>query len=498
MKKSIALILVILQVLCVLVACDSGKKPADTSDPTVTTAPGEQGGEDTVDTSKLSEAERRALVDDELPDDQNFGDRDFIIVTLDAQKAYYLAEEQTGDSMNDAIYDRNTTVETDYGVKIRTLTYADRHSCRAAIQQAMTSGDTEMFDLVSYHVSDNGATAVAGLYQNWHEIPYVNFEKPWWGDSNTEDLTVNGKAYLALGDMSITSVDSSYCLLLNKKLASDANLGDLYQVVRDGKWTIEKIAEICEQVYQDTNANGIKDLEDVFGMTSTTGNAVVAYQWAFDNPIIKKDESGVPQFVINIEKYADIVTEIVELYNTGIGVFSNAVGSQDYYTLFNNGQALLVCANLANMPLTADVIEFDMGVLPYPKWDEDQKEYLTMVGGHADAMGVSIIENEEETAIIGLITEAMCAESYKQIYPVYYDKMLKNRYADMPDDAEMIDIVVDGRVFDIGFIYDNWKGAGFWMQTLVQTNNTNFASYYASNWGAVENYYKQVLALFED
>ena len=53
--------------------------------------------------------------------------------------------------------------------------YVDRHACRAAIEQCVTSGDVEAFDLVAYHMVDNAANAVAGHYLNWHEIPYVDF-----------------------------------------------------------------------------------------------------------------------------------------------------------------------------------------------------------------------------------------------------------------------------------------------------------------------------------
>jgi len=55
---------------------------------------------------------------------------------------------------------------------------------------------------------------------------------------------------------------------------------------------------------------------------------------------------------------------------------------------------------------------------------------------------------------------------------------------------------VDGRLFDLGYVYDNWQGAGFWMETLVRAGNTNVTSYYESRWGGVENYYNTVLDIF--
>jgi len=501
MKRNLALILAALQLAFMLAACDGGKTPAETTGSSDTTASGAQNTDVPVDTSDLSEAEKRALVDDELPDGVDLDGRKFVIVTMDTTKEYYIAEDQTGVALNDAIYDRNNTVELDYGVEIDTLTYSGSAATRAAVEQLITAGDTEAFDVVSYHLVANSATAVAGWYHNWYDVPYVDFEKPWWADSNINDLTINGKSFVALGDMNITSIRNIWCYVLNKKIAADADVGDLYQLVRDGKWTIGKVEELAATVSNDVNADGVKDMGDIFGLTSyATGSAMNTYLWAFDNPIIQKDAAGEPQFTLNTDKFPDIVTTIVELYNNGTGVWSAlAPDTTSHKTVFQNGNAMLMTGQFFDVVDMSGAANFDVGILPFPKFDEEQTNYYTMVDGGADSMGISKIESDEELETIGLIIEAMCAESYKQIYPVYYDTMLKNRYADMPDDAEMMDIIVDSRVYDVGYIYDNWKAAGFWMQNLVRANNTNTASYYASNWSTAEQYYTdQVLALFED
>jgi len=493
--RSAALLLAVLQLVFVLAACNTDTNtPADTTASPVTgetTAP--------VETEEPTEAEKRAMVDDELPDGLDFGGRDFTIITLDGRLELYDADAQTGVTLNDAIYARNNTVESDYGVKIGTITYPDFYACRAAVNQALTSGDTEMFDLVSYHMVDNGSNAIAGHYLDWYEVPYVDFEKPWWSDSNIEDLTVNGKCFIAIGDVNITSIRNTWCYILNKEMARDAGVGDLYQLVRDKKWTIDKVREIAETVYRDVNADGQQNLGDTFGLGSYVGSGLNAYLWAFDNPIIKKDESGTPQFVLNTDKFPDIVTTVVELYTSAKGVYAcTGNDSTSYHEAFVNGQILMVTGGFMNLTNELAVAEFECGVLPYPLFDENQTEYYTMVDGGGDSMGISKIESPEDVEFIGLITEALCAESYKQIYPVYYDSMLKNRYADMPDDAEMMDILVNGRVYDLGYIYDNFMGASFWMQTLARERNTNVSSYYASNWPKAKAHYTRVLRLFED
>jgi len=498
MKKVLAIILAALQLCFVLAACSNSNAPADT-DP-VAESDSKKADETTAapETEPLTEAEKRALVDDELPDDKTFGGREYTVLTTKSREKLYVVEEQTGVTLDDAIYDRNITVENDYQVKIKDFLLADRHACRAAIQQACSSGDTEAFDLVSYHMVDNSANAVAGLYLNWHDIPYIDFEKPWWSDSNLEDLTINDKCFIALGDVVISAVRGTWCYLVNKDMAKDAGVEDLYQLARDGKWTLDKAGEIIDQVYRDTNANGSPDLGDTFGIAAYIGSPMNTYLWACDNPIIHKDDQGTPQYTLYTDKLPDIVAKVVEMHSVKPGAYKcSGADTTSHQKLFESGGSLFLNGTLYDMILRSSVSDFSCGLIPYPKFDEAQTEYYTMIDGGADSMGVALIESGEDVAFIGLITEALCAESYKQVYPVFYDSMLKGRYADMPEDAEMIDIIVNGRVFDIGYIYDNWFGAGFWMQNLVSAGNTNVASYYESRWSSVEDYYDTVLDIFE-
>jgi len=354
-----------------------------------------------------------------------------------------------------------------------------------------------VFDLISYHMVDNGANAVAGHYLNWYEVPYVDFEKPWWPDTNMEDLTINDKCFIAIGDVVLGSIRNTYCYTYNKQMAKDAGVEDLYQLVRDGKWTLDKVGEIVDQVYVDVNANGYSDVGDTFGMAAYLGSNMNTYLWSSDNPIIRKDEQGNPQYTYYSDKLPDMLSKIVDLHTVKPGsYYCSHSDTTSHDAVFDSGKSLFITGTLNTLMSKSANCEFDCGVVPYPKFDENQKEYRTMIDGGADSMGISKIESEDEIAFIGLITEALCAESYKQVYPTLYDSMLKGRYSDMPEDAEMIDIVVDGRIFDIGYIYDNWQGAGLWLEALVRAGNTNITSYYESRWGGVENYYNTVLDIF--
>ena len=83
--------------------------------------------------------------------------------------------------------------------------------------------------------------------------------------------------------------------------------------------------------------------------------------------------------------------------------------------------------------------------------------------------------------------------------PAYYETALKTKYTRDDESIAMIDMIVDSRVFDLGYVYDAWNGASFIFQTLISANNPAFESYWASNEKKITAYYNdKVIAFFEN
>lgn len=58
-----------------------------------------------------------------------------------------------------------------------------------------------------------------------------------------------------------------------KRWPRNIRLKTSYHLVREGKWTFDKMNELCAGIYQDLNGNQIIDAEDAFGM------ALNSYSW---------------------------------------------------------------------------------------------------------------------------------------------------------------------------------------------------------------------------
>ena len=119
-----------------------------------------------------------------------------------------------------------------------------------------------------------------------------------------------------------------------------------------------------------------------------------------------------------------------------------------------------------------------------------QKNYVSSVPGAADLQSVPISVADPE--MVSIIVEALNCESYKQVVPAYYETSLKNRYSRDEESAQMLDLLMECRVFDFGFLHDSVGiRKVFW--NSISTNSNDVASAYASLIPATEQLYKDLI-----
>jgi hypothetical protein len=122
-------------------------------------------------------------------------------------------------------------------------------------------------------------------------------------------------------------------------------------------------------------------------------------------------------------------------------------------------------------------MDADYGILPYPKLDTAQEKYMSGAMDNYSVLGVPITVPDLKMASI--ITEALNAESYKLLYPVYYDVALKVKQMRDEDSVAMLDIIMENRNFDLATLFTNeLSNATLIMRNLVSGKKTDFVSQY--------------------
>ncbi len=479
MKSPNTRILCALLAALVLTSCGSGsttdKTPETTADTTAETE---------VETEPDPNAVRRAISDD-LPDTDMDG---YTYRVLSRQRDDFIEDigldlEQNGDVVNDAIYNRNLTVSDRFNCKYE-ATFTD--SIDTTGINTITAGD-DAFDVMLCQIVQIPKYATTGYFRDWYEdMPHVNLDKPWYIGNAAEALSVKGHAYAMIGEYDLDVLRFTYCMYYNQDISDEYNLENIYDVVNDGRWTYDKLYEYANTVYVDLDGNGTKDENDRLAISGDPYSAVVTYQYSFDNPLFSINDEGVPEFTMDREKLASIVEKLNALYHDSLGGYTEGWGTG--WTAWSAGNLLLYTGLFQSATGYRD-LEFDYGIIPYPKYDEAQTRYYTMSDGAHGCMLIPItVQNIEWSSIL---TEALNAETYKQVVPAYYDTALKVKLSRDAESAAMLDLLMESRVFDFGYMYNT--GIAFIVQDMVSTNKNNTESAFNSKYKSAEKEWAKII-----
>ena len=235
---------------------------------------------------------------------------------------------------------------------------------------------------------------------------------------------------------------------------------------------------MTSSIYEDIDGAGEQDEGDLYGFAYSVWNAADVWLSAFDQSICTTSDTGV-EITFMTDKTVEIVEKLCDWhYNSGC--FYNYAAIYHEEVAMKNGKLAFAPIRFKACFDALRDMEDPYGIIPYPKWDEAQEQYLTNAD---DKFTVFTVPNTavENTDFIGVIYEALCAESYKTVYPIYYDSALKGKYSSDPTTAEMIDLVMAGRNFEFAFQFANdcFQGLPYWVREAIQKNDTNISSRYA-------------------
>ena len=479
MNKRIASFLLLLAMLSSLAACGEGAAETETS------------AEVNADNTVTEETEE--VISDNLPE-KDFSGKTFTSLIPAWTAGLMAAEELTGEVLNDALYNRDRTVEARFNTEIVSTIVDD---CSVEMKNVTASGD-DLYQIVSDGIVSLGINLMQDWYLNAREIPYLNFEQPWYPSAVTNELTYKGVTFIFISDYSIASMDMTDCLFWNRDLATEYSLEDIYDVVREGKWTKDKMEEMCLGVYQDVNGDGVRDDGDRYGVALDFKGDPSTITFSFGHRVLQRQDDGTFKDVFYDEA---LVAQVEWMYNMTHN--EEAVNCQDAwnhgYNMFMLGNTLVGYARINMVSWGLRESEIDYAIIPRPMYDEAQGQYYSTLAGSADAMVFLKTLGDREFA--GIILEALAAESYRTCVTAYYDNVLSYKLVRDEGNMDMIELIMDGRMYDFGYVYGAFEshggGASFWINDIVKGNG-DVTSYYQkrkSNW---ENYMATVFGKFEN
>ncbi|MBQ8396588.1 MAG: extracellular solute-binding protein [Clostridia bacterium] len=416
---------------------------------------------------------------DNLPADLSYGGATLTVLADEGQKKQYFAEDLTGDIVNDALYERERTVEERLGVNLEWNfikgAWANRDSFAQTVEQSVQAGSQDYDLVVAYNLTPP-VLAVKGVLENLNDMKYIEVDQPWWPQTYVEQALYDDKLYCLAESSSRGVLRNMPAVFYNKELTEQYGMNDLLQVALDGDWTLDKLGELIKGTYRDLNGNNTVDAEDQFGLSVGAVAWLDAFFYGSGLTITKVNEQGNPELTLGDEKVQTYIDKILPFLNESPDVYPL---DAKQYQMFKSGRAVFYVSTIAITDQLRDV-DINYGVMPMPKFDANQEAYHTTMSNTHDVWCIPI--NGKNTEAAGAALEALASGSYRQVYPAYYETALKVKYA--PDDqiAQVYDMIRAGVMFDFGYIYSNCfdRMPALYVRDCVQKNDPNWSSVWAA------------------
>ncbi len=393
------------------------------------------------------------------------------------------AEEENGDPINDAIFRRNRMVEELLNITFDRM-IIPKMSSTTEMTTAILSGD-DAFKFAS--ANGTGMPTIlnaGGMLTDLNDLD-ADLTASWWDQQSVAEFDLYGTKYAATGDFCFYNKGAPITNFFSKKLVEDLGLEDPYQLVRDGKWTIDKMLEFSYAAARDLNGDGVMVAEeDCWGFEgehSTVKEIVLGAGQRFS----QRDADGNIEIVINTEKTANIVEKFIPfIRDKNVCIYAQDYGKSytsayselmlprfiDNCAMFYSNQ-LLIALNLRDM-------ESDFGILPLPKYDEEQDEYYNTTSSSWCTF-VTVPVTNPDLEMTGTVLDALGYYSQQLITPAFIEQTVLTKTMRDDDSAEMLELIFSTQSYDIANYYD-WGQVRSMFSDLSAKSNTNYASAYAA------------------
>lgn len=429
------------------------------------------------------------LVEIETEEDDGIGEYDFqgekfTILTRESTKYEHIGA--MGESfVSEKVYERNKLVSERFHVEIDVVSKNgdwEHQGDFKTIIQAESMAQTGAYDLVSTHSVYLGWMGVEGLSADLSSLPEIDLTKRYWNQNLYNQLNIDGKCYMMIGDIAHTLYEYIAVMFVNTKLIENENIIDgginaIYDLVDNGKWTWEKLYELSASYGTNTQARKYGLLFNIHAMRASM-MAQDAYIYDREtNGRLSMQKEASDRVITAVENLAKFFA-LPNMYFPE----SYSSASSELTPMFTNDEALFY-AQILGEAAKLQVMEDNYSILPLPKYNEAQQNYYTICNDTVS--GVMVMRCAKNLEMSGVITQALCYYGNKVVTPMYYEKILKSRYTNDYRCADMLDDIRDSlTICPVATYYDTQVDSDMFYDIIRTGKPEGIASEFAG-WATV-------------
>lgn len=415
--------------------------------------------------------------------------------------------EQTAEKLDDAIYNRNRRVEEKLGFTLKEVQFPYttwNTSQKEMINKLTTSvmSDDDEYDAAYLNLNFNIGAITDGCLVDLMTINELQLDEDYWDKTINDSLMMNGKLYGASGPLQLETFDLAWCMFFNEDMMTNLSLEYPYQLVRDGKWTIDKLYEYVSQAASLNGDESFTTWQDdgssVYGIAGHYTSAKYAFLYSAGCDIVKEVD-GEYAFVAGTDRFYTAFDKLKTTLSLDSGYvrFDNAdktQGANGYMNMFANNRALFLTGELKSAMEERDM-EATFGILPFPKLEETD-DYRTQVNGGSALLCIPV--TNRDLSRTGVILDALTYESSESVLPIYYDVTVSQKGLRNDDSIEMLEIIKNTRGCEVADFFSLATDlASQFEYVLAHAGNNEPASLIATNKSVIENNIAKIVDAIE-
>lgn len=496
LKRVISLLLCIIILLPTLVACgQQTENPSDTDNK-------QSGDSGDANNTEVSETETTDPVQDaldRLTADVDWGGKDFGMLYVNDIGGYVEEVEATADSgdssssgvINDAVFERNTLFE-EYCKLNFVLIPVSSGMVSTSLKSEVQTG-TGDFHLITQTMTGSADSAISGYLHNFMDLD-IDYETPWW-DAGTLDFALCGQVFFMDGPFNIVDDDVTFVMMFNKELQKQHQVPNPYETVMNGDWTLDNFNSIISNLSVE-NGDGKWDEKDTYGFSTPYSIGTTFFYGAGLQYVINDRTMDQPELALDsskMEKALDVLAKARSIVKEGNSTYV-AEGTEygKAKEIFLDGRSLFYVEVASYLRALNKNMETEYGVIPIPKYNKEQEKYHTWRAGNGSTLSIPTTVASMDVEMFAKVLETYCVLSQKLVRPAYYDIMLTTRNVQDVESSEMLDLIFENRIYDMGAYFEVLGFNTLFNKSVI--GEDTFSSSYAA---AVKTYEKKMFVLLQ-
>ena len=422
----------------------------------------------------------------------NFEGKTITIPIFGNEDTWYIdVEEKVGETVEDAVYERDKLAESILNIDIQGVYMPEFDQFKSEIRKVLMAGDSD-FDVIMGQQANQIDLCLEGYMLDLNNLAeygaggILNFEGDHWNDTYMKYYEYGNARYWLSGGFFIPLLSFVYCTYVNKTLYDKNFLetyGDIYDLAYEGKWTIDKMAEMSSTIYSDVNTNDKLDAGDIVGWNYASASSCLMMGFlmgvGLEASSVNADGSINFQVTSSHKANIDRIQKLFSTFTGTRGMSFNKNATPSGISEFIAGNQLFFGGLFEHLNSFREMQD-DFYIIPMPKYNEAQASYRSAIDDNNMIIGIP--NCCEDVVASAAAIELLAYLSERDVNDLYYEEALKYKFTRDDKAADMIDFINDQWCTDFVFIWERYIFGEHWLRYNIVNNPVSQINKKQENW----------------